>query len=116
MSTHPLRTPVLRAGLVLAASTVIFSDPRPAVADAEPIPELQRALREADRARAFADPVGIVEQHHALAALRQIDRQRQTHRPGADHDDRILCDVGARPLLVVVTAIAELGFGLCRIG
>ncbi len=48
-----------------------------AVADAEPIPELQRALREADRARAFADPVGIVEQHHALAALRQIDRERQ---------------------------------------
>ena len=59
-----------------------------ALADAEPVPEFQRALGEADRARALADPVGIVEQHDRLAALRQIDRQRQPHRPGADHDDR----------------------------
>ena len=47
-----------------------------AIADAEPIPIFKRALREADRARALADPVSIIEQDHAMAALRQIDRKR----------------------------------------
>src|SRR6185312_9064401 len=46
-----------------------------AVADAEPIPEFQRAFGETDRARAFADAVGVVEQHDLVAALRQIDRK-----------------------------------------
>ena len=79
-----------------------------ALADAEPVPIFQRALGEADRARALADPVGVVEQHHLLAALRQIDRERQPDRPGADHDDRMLGDVGRGPVLIGVTAIAEL--------
>ena len=79
-----------------------------ALADAEPIPEFERALREADRARALADPVGVVEQHHALAALRQIDRKRQPDRPGADHHDRILGNVAAAPILIGVAAITEL--------
>ena len=61
-----------------------------ALADAEPVPELQRAFGKADRARALADPVGIVEQHDGLAALRQIDRERQPDRPGADHHHRML--------------------------
>ena len=52
----------------------------------------------------------------ALAALRQIDRERQPDRPGADHDDRMLGDVGAGPILVGVAAIAELDFGLLRHG
>ena len=52
----------------------------------------------------------------ALAALREIDRERQAHWPGTDHDDRMLRHIGARPLLVGVAAIAELGFGLCRVG
>ena len=60
-----------------------------ALADAEPVPVLQRALGKADRARALADPVGVVEQHDRLAALRQIDRKRQPDRSGADHHDRI---------------------------
>src|SRR4029078_751307 len=62
--------------------------------------------------RAFADPVGVVEQHDRLAALRQIDRQRQPHRPGADHDHRVLGHVSASPILIGVPVIAELGFGL----
>ncbi len=81
-------------------------------ANAEPVPEFQRALGEADRARALADPVGIVEQHDGLAALRQIDRERQPDRAGADHHDRILGQVGAGPILIGMAAIAELDSGL----
>ena len=84
-----------------------------ALADAEPVPEFQRAFREADRARALADPVGIVEQHDGLAALRQIDRQRQPDRPGADHDDGVTRGVAGSPILVGVTTVAELGFDVC---
>ena len=51
-----------------------------------------------------------------LAALRQIDRQRQPHRPGADHDDRVFGHVRARPILIGMAAIAELGFGLRHAG
>src|SRR5262249_30175080 len=83
-----------------------------AVADAEPIPIFERPFREADRARAFADAVGIIEQHNALAALREIDRERQADRPRAHHDDRMLGGILAGAILVGVTAIAELGFCL----
>ena len=72
----------------------------------------QRALGKADRARALADPVGIVEQHHGLAPLRQIDRERQPDRTGADHDHRDVRRRPRRPVLIGVTPIAELG--LCR--
>ena len=82
-----------------------------ALADAEPVPDLERALREADRARALADPVGIVEQHDRLPALREIDRQRQPDRPRADHDDRMFGHVRVRPILIGMAAIAELGVG-----
>ncbi len=87
-----------------------------ALADAEPVPVFQRALGKADRARALADPVGIVEQHHALAALRQIDRERQPDRPGADDDNAMPGDLGAAAVLVGVAAIAELDFGWLRHG
>ena len=80
-----------------------------AAADAEPIPIFQRALGEADRARALADAVGVIEQHHGLTALRQVDRQRQPDRPGADHDDGMLGSVGRGAILVGMPAIAELG-------
>ena len=83
-----------------------------AVADTEPIPELQRALREADRARALADAVGIIEQHDLVAALRQIDRKGQPDRPRADHDHRMLGDSGAGAILIGMPAIAELGLCL----
>ncbi len=82
-----------------------------ALADAKPVPVFQRAFRKADRARALADPVGVIEQHDGLAALRQIDRQRQSDRPGADHDDRVFGQTRAGPVLIGVPAIAELGFG-----
>ena len=85
-----------------------------AAADAEPVPEFQRALGKADRARALADPVGIVEQHHRLAALRQIDRKRQPDRPGADHHHGIFGRIGAGPILIGMAAITELGFGWLR--
>ncbi len=71
-----------------------------ALADAEPVPEFERALGKADRARALADPVGVVEQHHGLAALRQIDRERQPDRAGADHDHGIFGDLGVGPILI----------------
>ena len=84
-----------------------------ALADAEPVPEFQRALGEADRARALADPVGVVEQHDTLAALRQIDRQRQPDRPGADHDDRMFGRIAVRPILVGMACDSRTGFWIC---
>ena len=84
-----------------------------AVADAEAVPELERPLGEADRARAFADAVGVVEQQNVLAALRKVDRQRQPHGTRANHDDPMFGDVGTGPVLVRVAAVAELG--LCLI-
>ena len=83
-----------------------------AAADAEPVPVLEGALGETDRARPLADPVGIIEQHDGLAALRQIDRERQPDRSGADHHDGMFGSIRASPILIGVTAIAELGFGL----
>jgi len=85
-----------------------------AAADAEPIPEFQRAFREADCARALADAVGVIEQNDALAALRQIDRERQSDRPSTDDYDRMMRGIGLAPLLIGVTTIAELGFGRLR--
>jgi hypothetical protein len=51
-----------------------------------------------------------------LATLRQVDRQRQPHRTCADHDDRMLSHVHARPVLVGVAAVTELGLGLRHAG
>ena len=82
-----------------------------ALADAEPVPIFQRALGKADRARALADAVGIVEQHDALAALRQVDRERQPDRAGADHDDGMFGRLPVGAVLIGMTAIAELGLG-----
>ena len=67
-----------------------------AIGDAEPIPEFEGALGKADRARPFADPVGIVEQNDGLAALRQIDRERQPDRAGPDHHHGVFGRVGCR--------------------
>jgi hypothetical protein len=61
-----------------------------ALAHAQPVPDLQRALGKADRARPAGQPVVVVQQQHALAALRQVDRQRQAHRPGTDHHQRVV--------------------------
>ena len=83
-------------------------------ADAEPVPEFERAFGKADRARPLADPVGIVEQHDGLAALRQIDRERQPDRAGADHHHGVFGHLGAGAILVGMAAIAELDFGWLR--
>jgi hypothetical protein len=89
--------------------------PDHAVADAKPVPVLQRALREADRARAFADAVGIIQKDDALAALREVDRQRQSDRARADNHNRMLGRALPGTVLIGVAAIAELGLGLMHI-
>jgi hypothetical protein len=56
------------------------------LAASEAVEDLERALRVADRARADADGVVVVEQQDGLPAARKIDRGGQSHRPRA-HDD-----------------------------
>jgi hypothetical protein len=80
-----------------------------ALANAETIPQLQRPFREANRARAVADPVGVIQHDDRMAALRQIDRQRQPDRPCPDDHDRMARGIRGRPVLVGMAAIAELG-------
>ena len=81
-----------------------------ALADAEPVPILQRAFRKADRPRAFADAVGVVEQHDVLPALREVDRKGKPDRACTDHHDLVFGNAGAA--LIWMAPIAELGFGL----
>src|SRR5664279_42250 len=83
-----------------------------ALADAEPVPIFERAFRKADRPRSLPDPVGIVEQHDQLTALRQIDRERQSDWAGADHHHRMFGRIVAGAILIGMTAIAELVPGL----
>jgi 2-polyprenyl-6-methoxyphenol hydroxylase-like FAD-dependent oxidoreductase len=78
--------------------------------DADRIGEGSRAICFSKRSLEYWDRLGIVEQHHRLLALRQINRQRKPHRPGADHHDRIFGHIGTRPILIGMPAIAELGF------
>ena len=78
-----------------------------ALADAQPVPDLQRALGIADRARADADGVVVVEQHHLEAALRQVERRGQPDRAGADHHHRVALRHAAA-LLVALGAGAAL--------
>ncbi len=60
-----------------------------ALAAAQPVEDIERALGEADRARAAGQRAVIVHQHHGHAKLGQVDRGGQANRPGADHDDRV---------------------------
>ena len=82
-----------------------------AAANAKPVPEFERAFGKADRARPFADPVGVVEQQDRLAALRQVDRKRQPDRPGTHHHDRMFSHVGGIPILIAMPPVAKLDFG-----
>ena len=76
------------------------------IADPEPIPDLERALGVADAARAFADAIGVVEEHDRDAPLREIDGERQPDRPRADDDHAVTG--GLAPLLIRRAAISEL--------
>ena len=44
--------------------------------------------------------------------LRQIDRKRQSDRPGADHYHGMLSSLGTGPILIGVAAVTELVSGL----
>ncbi len=77
---------------------------------AQPVEDLQRALGEADGARALADPVAVVEQHAVDAAQLQVDRQREPDRAGADDDDRVAR--GRAATLVGMRGVGEAGEGL----
>ena len=57
------------------------------LAAAEPIEHLQRTLGIADRARADAHGVVVVDDDEVDALLREIDRRRQPDRPGTDDRD-----------------------------
>ena len=48
------------------------------------------------------------------SATTWIDRQRQPDRAGADHDDGVTRGVAGIPILVGVTTVTELDFGLLR--
>ena len=60
-----------------------------AVRDPQPVAHFERALGEADRARALADPVVVVEQHDGLPALGEVDGGGKPDRAGPDHDHRV---------------------------
>ncbi len=69
-----------------------------ALAHAQAVPDLQRALGKADGARADGELVVVVQHHHTLPALGQVDRQRQAHGARADDHDGVLR--GRRAVLV----------------
>ena len=77
---------------------------------AQAVPDLQRPLGVAHRARAEADGVVVVEQQHRQAALRAVERDAQADGPGADDHQRVALDAafalrGALP-------VRELGVGV----
>ncbi len=80
--------------------------------DPETVEDLQRALGVTQPPRAFADPIGVVDEHHRHAALRQIDRRRKTDGTRADDDDR---SAHRRPILVRRAAIGELVEGFAAV-
>ena len=84
-----------------------------AAADAKPVPELERTLGKADRARPLRR-VGVVEQQHGLAALRQSDRKRQPDRPGTHHHHRMFRRIGGIAILIAMPPVAELDPGWLR--
>ena len=49
-----------------------------------------------------------------IQLLRQIDRQRQPDRSGADHHDGVTRGVAGSPILIGVTTVTELDFGRLR--
>ena len=77
-------------------------------ADAEAIPQFQRAFRKADRTGAVADPVCVIQQHHGMATLSQIDRQSQANGACSDHHHRMARGIGGASVLIGMAAIAEL--------
>ena len=82
---------------------------------AQAVENLERALRPADRARADADRVVLVDQQHVDAAQREIDRRGQADRAGAGDDHR---PVSRRPAQLggPDVRVDRMGIGLQRDG
>src|SRR5205823_10418924 len=68
------------------------------LATAEAVPDLERSFCKADRPRSKRELVVVVDDDHAHALPREIDRGSKTDRPGADDDDR-MASRGARILI-----------------
>lgn len=66
-----------------------------AVADAQPVEDFERALGHADRARADADLVAVVQHHHGHPARRQVDGEGEPDQATAGDDDRVVRRLGA---------------------
>ncbi len=60
------------------------------LAAAQAVEDLQRALGPADRARADAHRVVVVEHQHRDVVLREVDRRGEADRAGADDDHRMM--------------------------
>ncbi|KAF1854017.1 hypothetical protein Lal_00005231 [Lupinus albus] len=63
-----------------------------ALADAQPVPHLQRALGVADGAAADADGVLGIQHHHRHALAREVEGRGQPDRAGADDRHRMAPD------------------------
>src|SRR4029077_9737552 len=55
---------------------------------AQPVEDLERPFRPADRPAAVRNRVVVIEDHAGHPLLRKIDRSRKTHGPGADNSHR----------------------------
>ncbi|CFE03373.1 Uncharacterised protein [Bordetella pertussis] len=60
-----------------------------ALAHAQAVPDLQRALGEADGARAGRQAVVVIQHHDPQALPRQVQRRGQAHRARAHHDHTV---------------------------
>ncbi|MCY1509034.1 hypothetical protein D9M68_433630 [compost metagenome] len=76
-----------------------------AVAAAEAVEHLERALGEADRARSAGQAVVVVEQHHGHLPQGEVDGEREAHRAGA-HDHHGVAG-GRGGVLVGVAGVVE---------
>ena len=92
------------AALIDLAHAPAHALARNGLAASQAIEDLQRPLRIADRARAHAHRVVVVEHEHRDPALGQVDRGDQPHRPGADDDHLAMArrpvELGRAPVFV----------------
>jgi hypothetical protein len=83
-----------------------------AISNAKAVEDFQRPFGETQRAATFPDPVGVVEDDHRLAALREIQGQRQPHRACPHNNHGVM---RMRPVLIGRATISELDKAAARI-